>query len=117
MRRRPEGSGVLFAAKADHHIDMGNFHAFGDLRQAAHRHLTLRDVDHPVFSLPGMAAQERWKDINGVADTWYCGAYWRNGFHEDGVFSALRAVSSMQGRIAEHEARRNIIGSAVPAYV
>jgi predicted NAD/FAD-binding protein len=51
--------------------------------------------DHPVFSLEGMAAQQRWEEINGVADTWYCGAYWHNGFHEDGVVSALRVATAI----------------------
>jgi predicted NAD/FAD-binding protein len=49
---------------------------------------------HPVFTLDGMAAQERWHDINGVNHTWFCGAYWRNGFHEDGVVSALRVAEA-----------------------
>lgn len=53
--------------------------------------------DHPVFSLEGIAAQQRWGEINGVANTWYCGAYWHNGFHEDGVNSALRVVSALGG--------------------
>jgi predicted NAD/FAD-binding protein len=51
--------------------------------------------DHPVFSLAGMAAQQRWEEINGVTDTWYCGAYWHNGFHEDGVVSALRVANQI----------------------
>ncbi len=50
--------------------------------------------DHPVFTLAGMAAQERWHEINGVNHTWFCGAYWRNGFHEDGVMSALRIAEA-----------------------
>ena len=54
--------------------------------------------DHPVFSLAGQAAQGRWDEINGVADTWYCGAYWHNGFHEDGVVSALRVVEALDRR-------------------
>ncbi|MDP5052983.1 MAG: FAD-dependent oxidoreductase, partial [Congregibacter sp.] len=41
--------------------------------------------DHPVFSLAGMAAQKRWAHINGQQRTWFCGAYWHTGFHEDGV--------------------------------
>jgi predicted NAD/FAD-binding protein len=53
--------------------------------------------EHPVFSLAGMAAQSRWHEINGVADTWYCGAYWHNGFHEDGVASALRVANAIGG--------------------
>jgi len=55
--------------------------------------------DHPVFSLAGMAAQARWHEINGVADTWYCGAYWHNGFHEDGVVSALRVAAAIGGAV------------------
>ncbi|MCL6416040.1 FAD-dependent oxidoreductase [Aestuariirhabdus sp. Z084] len=45
---------------------------------------------HPQFSIEGSKAQQRWSDINGVRRTWFCGAYWANGFHEDGVSSALR---------------------------
>jgi predicted NAD/FAD-binding protein len=59
---------------------------------------------HPVFSLPGIAAQSRWADISGVNRTWFCGAYWHNGFHEDGVVSALNVAQSLkqhaQGRKA-----------------
>jgi len=50
---------------------------------------------HPAFNLPGICAQQRWADINGVNRTWFCGAYWRNGFHEDGVVSALEVVKSL----------------------
>lgn len=51
--------------------------------------------DHPVFSVAGIAAQQRWQEINGQRNTWYCGAYWHNGFHEDGVVSALRVANSL----------------------
>ncbi|WP_419168707.1 NAD(P)/FAD-dependent oxidoreductase [Halobacteriovorax sp.] len=54
------------------------------------------DYMHPLFSLEGMKAQESWKDISGKNRTHYCGAYWRNGFHEDGVFSALRVVEELE---------------------
>ncbi len=47
--------------------------------------------DHPVFTLDAIAAQGRQQEINADR-TYYCGAYWRNGFHEDGVVSALDAV-------------------------
>jgi uncharacterized protein len=46
---------------------------------------------HPVFTPQGIAAQLRHADISGVNRTGYAGAYWRNGFHEDGVASALAA--------------------------
>ena len=54
--------------------------------------------DHPVFSVDGLQAQRRWEEINGVARTWYCGAYWHNGFHEDGVVSALRVANALSGQ-------------------
>lgn len=60
-----------------------------------HKILGQFSYDHPVFSIAGMAAQERWQEINGVNDTWFCGAYWHNGFHEDGVVSALRVANSI----------------------
>jgi predicted NAD/FAD-binding protein len=48
--------------------------------------------EHPLFTPESVAAQARHAEINGTSRTWYCGAYWRNGFHEDGVVSALDAV-------------------------
>ncbi len=50
---------------------------------------------HPVFTPEGVAAQARHGEISGVNRTHYCGAYWRWGFHEDGVVSALRAVADV----------------------
>jgi predicted NAD/FAD-binding protein len=63
-----------------------------------HKILGRFTYDHPVFSLEGMAAQQRWGDINGQQNTWYCGAYWHNGFHEDGVVSALRVAEALTSR-------------------
>jgi predicted NAD/FAD-binding protein len=63
-----------------------------------HKILGRFQYDHPVFSLEGMAAQQRWQEINGVVDTWYCGAYWHNGFHEDGIVSALRVAKAIGER-------------------
>jgi uncharacterized protein len=50
---------------------------------------------HPVFTAAGIAAQQRWNVINGTNRTWFCGAYWRNGFHEDGVVSAQRVCAAL----------------------
>ncbi|MAA72875.1 MAG: FAD-dependent oxidoreductase [Bermanella sp.] len=47
---------------------------------------------HPVFTLDGIKAQQRHAEISGQNRSHYCGAYWFNGFHEDGVNSALRVV-------------------------
>ncbi|MBP5949634.1 NAD(P)/FAD-dependent oxidoreductase [Pseudomonas sp. P42] len=49
---------------------------------------------HPQFSLAAVAAQNRWAELDGIQHTHYCGAYWANGFHEDGVVSALRVAAA-----------------------
>lgn len=50
---------------------------------------------HPMFTLESIAAQARWSEISGINRTHFCGAYWRNGFHEDGVVSAIRVAQSL----------------------
>ena len=45
--------------------------------------------DHPLFTVEGIIAQKRKHEISGINNTYFCGAYWKNGFHEDGVVSAL----------------------------
>jgi predicted NAD/FAD-binding protein len=44
---------------------------------------------HPLFTRERAAAQARHRDLVSANRTSYCGAYWGNGFHEDGVNSAL----------------------------
>jgi predicted NAD/FAD-binding protein len=50
--------------------------------------------DHPVFTTEAVTAQRRKHEIDGRNRTYYCGAYWRYGFHEDGVVSALSALDA-----------------------
>jgi predicted NAD/FAD-binding protein len=54
--------------------------------------------EHPVYTTAGVAAQKRRAEISGPRRTYYCGAYWSYGFHEDGVKSALAAVDEFQRR-------------------
>lgn len=49
---------------------------------------------HPVFTVEAVAAQERHGDISRGA-THHAGAWWRNGFHEDGVWSAFRVARAL----------------------
>ena len=44
---------------------------------------------HPVYAPKSLAARKRQEEIAGVNRTYFCGAYWGYGFHEDGVNSAL----------------------------
>ena len=48
---------------------------------------------HPVYTHRSVAAQERHASVLGDNNTYYAGAYWGYGFHEDGVQSALRVAA------------------------
>lgn len=50
---------------------------------------------HPVYDQAAMAAQSALRADNGTNRTWFCGAWMRNGFHEDGFASAVDVVSAM----------------------
>ena len=50
---------------------------------------------HPAYTREALQAQARWEQISGRRHLHYCGAYWFNGFHEDGVRSALRVCRSL----------------------
>ena len=50
---------------------------------------------HPCFTLESLEAQQQFERINGHNGIYYCGAYWFNGFHEDGVNSAIRVARSL----------------------
>ncbi len=58
--------------------------------------------EHPIYSQEAVRAQGRQADIN-CDRTFYCGAYWRNGFHEDGVVSALHALQHFEERLASEQ--------------
>ena len=57
---------------------------------------------HPTFDLRRRAMQQRQKELINHHHTSYCGAYWGNGFHEDGVRSGL-AVSELLGNASRCE--------------
>ena len=54
---------------------------------------------HPLFTVKGIEAQKRKLEISGVNNTYYCGAYWHNGFHEDGVASAIEVCKHFGEKI------------------
>ena len=51
---------------------------------------------HPVYGPGVLEAQDRLKTINGTNRTWFCGAWMRNGFHEDGFASAVAVADGMR---------------------
>ena len=73
-----------------------------DTRIAGDRVLRRIRYEHPVFTRETIAAQQRHAEVN-CDRTFYCGAYWRNGFHEDGVVSALNALAHFEERLAHAE--------------
>ena len=50
---------------------------------------------HPVYDLAALAAQEEARVMNGDNRTWFCGAWMKNGFHEDGLGSAVDVVTAL----------------------
>jgi predicted NAD/FAD-binding protein len=70
---------------------------------------TTRDIDpdliwdevtlrHPVYDLAALQAQKTLPSVNGTNRTWFCGAWMKNGFHEDGIGSAMDVVAAIRAR-------------------
>lgn len=53
------------------------------------------DYDHPCYDLAAFRAQKRWSELSGRRRTHFAGAYWLNGFHEDGLTSGLRVANAI----------------------
>ena len=50
---------------------------------------------HPVYDLAALAAQDSVRAMNGTNHTWFCGAWMRHGFHEDGLSSGLEVARAL----------------------
>lgn len=55
---------------------------------------------HPVFDLAALEGQQEVARMNGRNNTWFCGAWMKNGFHEDGLSSAVDVVEAMRNGAA-----------------
>jgi predicted NAD/FAD-binding protein len=55
--------------------------------------VTLR---HPVYDLAALDGQREVAALNGTQNTWFCGAWMKNGFHEDGISSAFDVVTALR---------------------
>jgi uncharacterized protein len=63
------------------------------------------DYAHPVFDSTAIAAQQRVPELQGQARTWFCGAWTRYGFHEDGLMSGLAVAEGLQHQWASETTR------------
>lgn len=54
---------------------------------------------HPIFDLAAVKAQEKVETIQGKRNIWFCGAYQRYGFHEDGLLSAVNVAKKLGAEI------------------
>ena len=73
-----------------------------DTRIAPEKVLRRIQYQHPVYTRETLEAQKRHAEVN-TDRVFYCGAYWRNGFHEDGVVSALAATGHFEERLRNAE--------------
>ena len=55
--------------------------------------------EHPVFTVQRAASQRRHRELLNAQRSSFCGAYWGNGFHEDGVNSALAVVAALRSAV------------------
>ena len=58
------------------------------------------DYSHPVFDRAAVQAQQRVPTLQGRSHVWFCGAWTRYGFHEDGLMSGLAVVDGLRERWA-----------------
>ena len=57
---------------------------------------------HPVYTAASVAARARCHEIQGLRRTWFAGAYWGWGFHEDGIRSGEEVADALQAHAARH---------------
>ena len=59
------------------------------------------DYAHPVFDMAAIAAQQHVGELQGTRSTWFCGAWTRYGFHEDGLMSGIAVCEGLKARLTE----------------
>ena len=60
------------------------------------------DYSHPVFDVAAIQAQQRVPDLQGRQHTWFCGAWTRYGFHEDGLMSGQAVCAGLRASWARN---------------
>ena len=64
---------------------------------------TTKTFRHPVYDQAALDAQVKLRAMNGQSGTWFCGAWMRHGFHEDGFASAADVADALRARHAVRE--------------
>ncbi len=64
---------------------------------AADKVIRTQMYEHPAFNAATLTAQKQLWDLQGVRNTWFCGAYFGAGFHEDGLQSGLAVAEALGG--------------------
>jgi predicted NAD/FAD-binding protein len=85
-------------------------------RIARQRVLRRFEYHHPVFTTRRQSAQSRHAELLMANRTSFCGAYWRNGFHEDGVVSALAVVNALRHNASTTDLGSTLMSSSRLAY-
>jgi predicted NAD/FAD-binding protein len=94
------------------------FVTLNPIREPSPEHLIRTEhYEHPVFDAAAVGAQSELWNLQGVNRTWFCGAYFGSGFHEDGLQSGL-AVAEALGEVrrpwrVENESSRIVIKPAL----
>ena len=74
------------------------------------------DYTHPIFNAPAMKAQSQLWSLQGERNTWFCGAYFGAGFHEDGLQAGLAVAEALGGCrrpwVVANESDRIFIGES-----
>lgn len=71
------------------------------------------DYDHPLFDAAAIRAQEKLWSLQGVRNTWFCGAHFGAGFHEDALQAGLAVAEQLGGvrrpwTVADESGRINL---------
>jgi len=74
------------------------------------------EYDHPIFDMAALDAQQKLWTLQGVNRTWFCGAYFGHGFHEDGLQAGLAVGEALGGKrrpwsVAEESGRIYLTGA------
>jgi predicted NAD/FAD-binding protein len=77
-------------------VDFPTFVTLNPHREISKKHLFESfTYSHPILNASAREAQKRLPEIQGKNNIYFAGAHWGNGFHEDGVVSAIEAVKAL----------------------